>query len=101
EVFRCADGGRIVLAVGSDAQFGKLCEVLGLASIKADGRYATNRQRVVHRTELAGELGRAIGRKQRDGLLTELKQAGVPAGAVNTLDQALASPTAQRMLLKE
>lgn len=101
EVFRCADGGRIVLAVGSDAQFSKLCDVLGLANTKADGRYATNPQRVVHRRELAEDLERAIAERQRQELLTALKLAGVPAGAVNGVDLALSSPAAQRMVLTE
>lgn len=101
EVFRCADGGRVVMAVGSDAQFAKLCDVLGLDTVKADARYASNAERVVHRKKLALDLGRAVATKGRDELLAALKVAGVPAGAVNGVDQALASPAARCMLLEE
>ncbi|HMN05374.1 MAG TPA: CoA transferase [Flavobacteriales bacterium] len=101
EVFRCADGGRIVLAVGSDAQFAKLCDVLDLAATKADARYVSNPERVLNRRRLADDLGPAIALVDRDALLAALKEAGVPAGAVNTMDQALSTPVAQRMEREE
>ncbi len=101
EHFTCADGQRVILAVGSDAQFGKLCKVLGMGSLPAEPRFSTNVQRVAHRDQLAQQLAAAIGNRQAPELLAQLEAAGVPAGAVNTVDRALGSATAQAMLVEE
>ncbi len=101
EVFRCADGERIVLAVGSDAQFAKLCQLMDLPDMPSDLRFSSNSNRVTHRQALAAELAGAMASKQRPELLASLQRAGVPAGAVNTIDQALSSPAAQRMTVEE
>ena len=45
DVFACRDG-QIVLAVGNDGQFAKLCEVLGRPELAQDERFATNASRV-------------------------------------------------------
>ncbi|MBL8001999.1 MAG: CoA transferase [Flavobacteriales bacterium] len=100
ELFTCADGGRIILAVGSDAQFGALCTVLALNELPADARFARNVDRVRNRVELAEALGRAIAIQARTPLLHALIAAEVPAGAVNTIDEALASPAARAMVLE-
>ncbi|MFT3885421.1 MAG: CoA transferase [Flavobacteriales bacterium] len=99
ELFTCADGQRIVLAVGSDAQFRALCNALDLASLPDRADFATNAMRVRNRHELAYVLARSIAGVGRAELLDRLQRARVPAGAVNTIDQALATPAAQRMTL--
>lgn len=101
EVFRCADRGRIVLAVGSDAQFAKLCGVLGLPSLATGTHFSTNTARVRHRKELAVALAPAIAQVDATVLLATLQQAGVPAGAVNGIDLALATSAANRMRLEQ
>lgn len=101
ELFSCADGGRMVLAVGSDAQFQALCRVLDLPALASDARYLRNTDRVRERSVLAGELAAAIARQERAVLLAALQHAGVPAGAVNAVDQALATPIAAAMTLRE
>lgn len=101
EVFRCADKGRIVLAVGSDAQFAKLCDVLALPFLTTDKRFSANTARVSHRKELSEALAPAIARMAAPALLAQFQQAGVPAGAVNGIDQALATPAANRMRLQQ
>ncbi len=100
ELFTCADGGRIILAVGSDAQFVALCAVLGLQRLAADARFQGNRSRVAHRAALADALASAFRDAQRDQLLARLIAAGVPCGAVRPLDEVLASPAA-RVLVQE
>jgi len=101
EVFMCADGKRIVLAVGSNAQFFKLCDVLALADVKSAVDFAENPERVKNRERMAALLSPAIAGIPQQELLQRLQQAGVPAGAVNTIDIALASPAAQRMTVEE
>ncbi len=81
--------GHLVVAVGNDAQFGRLLGVLGLTDV--DGRFATNELRVAAREELAAWLGEAIGTWERASLVAALADADVPAGAVNSVPEALAS----------
>ncbi len=101
EVFTCADGKRIVLAVGSNAQFSDLCDVLDLPELKSTNDFAENSERVKNRERLATLISPAIAAVPQQELLQRLQQAGVPAGAVNTIDTALASPAAQRMTVEE
>jgi len=88
ESFEASDG-HLVVAVGNDAQFGRLLRVLGLAD--ADGRFATNALRVSARDELAEWLGGAIGQWERAALVDALAAADVPAGPVNSVPEALAA----------
>ena len=79
--------GHLVVAVGNDAQFGRLLGVLGLVD---DGRYATNPMRIEAQPQLAAWLGEAISQWSRSDLLEALTAADVPAGPVNTVPEALA-----------
>lgn len=101
ELFTCGDGGRIILAVGSDAQFEALCAVLGLLSLPHDERFSSNRARVIHRAALAEALAPAFRAAERDALLARFIAAGVPAGAVRRLDEVLRSPAAKGMLVEQ
>lgn len=101
EVFTCSDGQRIVLAVGSNAQFRKLCDTLGLPGVSLDADFAENNSRVVNRIRLAALLAPAIAAFPQERLLEKLREKGVPAGAVNTIDAALSSPSAKRMTREE
>ncbi|MCJ1675500.1 MULTISPECIES: CoA transferase [unclassified Rathayibacter] len=49
--FPTADG-ELVLTIGNDAQFGALCDALGLAGVAADPRFCSNALRSAHRSEL-------------------------------------------------
>jgi crotonobetainyl-CoA:carnitine CoA-transferase CaiB-like acyl-CoA transferase len=82
-----ARDGHLVIAVGNDAQFGRLLGVLRLAD--ADGRYATNRQRVAAQPALAAWLGKPIRERARDELVAALRMADVPAGPVNSVGEAV------------
>jgi crotonobetainyl-CoA:carnitine CoA-transferase CaiB-like acyl-CoA transferase len=88
EAFEARDGF-LVVAVGNDAQFGRLLAVLGLDDTA--GRYATNAMRVEAREELAAWLGAAIGSWERAALIAVLAAADVPAGPVNNVPEAVAA----------
>lgn len=100
-VFATRDGQQLILAVGNDKQFAKLCEVLGLNDLPTDARFATNPFRVQNRTALLALLRERIITFDRDALLSALHQLEVPAGAVHTVQQACALPAAQRLLLHD
>jgi crotonobetainyl-CoA:carnitine CoA-transferase CaiB-like acyl-CoA transferase len=85
QVFAARDG-HVAVAVGNDAQFARLLDVLGLAG---DQRYATNAGRVATRGELVPWLARAIVGRERDELVAALRAADVPAGPVSSVGEAL------------
>ena len=93
-VFPCADGW-FILAVGNDGQFRRFCEVAGLEALPDDPLYATNPARVANRATLTPLVEQACRRFPRDDLLARLEQAGVPAGPINTVEQALHDPQVQ------
>ncbi|MFE1752942.1 CaiB/BaiF CoA transferase family protein [Streptomyces anandii] len=87
ETFPTADRP-LALAVGNDTQFAALAAALGVPRLAADDRFRTNPGRVAHRAELAGLLGERLRSAGADHWSGVLLAAGVPAGPVNTLDEA-------------
>ena len=98
-VYRAANGRQLVLAVGSDGQFRHLCAALGQPDWATDARFCTNVARVAHRAELEALLTVRVAAVDGDALLAELERRAVPAGAVCSVGEALAQPSAQAMLL--
>lgn len=93
QAFHARDGALIV-AVGNDSQFRKLCAVLGL-DLADDPRFATNPARVIHRATLIPLLEAAIGTWAKADLYEALERAGVPAGPINAIDEVFADPQVQ------
>jgi crotonobetainyl-CoA:carnitine CoA-transferase CaiB-like acyl-CoA transferase len=91
QVFPTADG-HIIIAVGNDSQFGKLCGVLGEPSLAEQSTYRTNVDRMNNRAQLVARLTSLTARMQRDDLLDKLEAVGVPSGPINRLDQVFADP---------
>jgi crotonobetainyl-CoA:carnitine CoA-transferase CaiB-like acyl-CoA transferase len=84
--------GWLIVAVGNDGQFARLCGVLGLETLVTDPRFATNPARVTNRTEMERELKGKTRLWKRDELLTALEAAVVPAGPINTIADLFADP---------
>ncbi len=84
----------LVIAVGNDAQFARLCERLELPELAHDARFATNAARVEHRAALIPALQERLRRRPRQVWLERLAAGGVPATPINTLAEALADPQA-------
>lgn len=91
EAFPTQDGW-IILAVGNDSQFGRLCHVIGLEALAEDARFRGNPDRVKHRSALSALITGALQSWQRDALLERLESAGVPAGPINSVAQAFDDP---------
>lgn len=100
-VFRSKDDLPLVLAIGDDRQFSRLCQVLGRPEIAADPAFATNRERVRNREQVNQLLTELIRQQERQPLLQELHRLHVPAGAVNSVPEALELAQVQRMILRE
>lgn len=100
QVFAVADG-HVVLAVGNDRQFGRLCDYLGLSGLAVDVRFQTNSARVANRDILIPVLSRALLQFRREDVLQAMQEQGTPAGPINTVAEAFADPQVvhRKMLL--
>lgn len=89
--FPTADG-HMILTVGNEGQFQRLCAVAGHPQWASDPRFQTNAARVRHREELVALL-RAETVKRRTGQWIEaLEAAGVPCGPINDIAQVFSDP---------
>jgi crotonobetainyl-CoA:carnitine CoA-transferase CaiB-like acyl-CoA transferase len=93
DTFPTSDGV-VILAVGNDGQFAKLCEAVESPDLRDHPDYRTNEGRVRNRAALVPELGRRTARYPRDALLEKLYALKVPAGPVNTIADVFADPQA-------
>src|SRR5690606_23740845 len=83
-VYTCKNG-QIILAVGSDAQFAKLCRILERPDMAESEKFKTNAARVVNLAELDCFLDQALANQDKATLLNALEQAGVPSGPINNI----------------
>lgn len=88
ETFAAADQA-IALAVGTDGQFLRLCEVLEIPELAGDERFVSNPQRVAHRAELRATLEQRLRTRTAEEWIAAFTAANIPAGRVNTIDQAI------------
>ncbi|WP_022889248.1 CaiB/BaiF CoA transferase family protein [Agromyces italicus] len=88
-VFPAADRD-LVIAVGNDKQFRALAAILGVPGLADDERYATNEARVAHREYLRAEIEGALAGSRAAVWVERFSEAGVPAGLVNDVAEAIA-----------
>ncbi|MDZ7812513.1 MAG: CaiB/BaiF CoA-transferase family protein [Ideonella sp.] len=92
--FPTADGD-MILAVGNDGQFAKLCAVAGHPEWAEDERFASNPARVANRAVLIPLLRQATVMKTTAQWVQALEAAGVPCGPINRLNDVFADPQVQ------
>lgn len=91
QIFTVADGA-IILAIGNDAQFARVCALLDRAALATQPAFATNADRVENRARLTGELAAALAPWTMRAILDACESAGIPAGPINRLDAVFADP---------
>ena len=91
--FACADQP-LIIAVGNDRQFARLAAILGAPEWAADERFATNAARVANRADLIPLISERLAERPAADWFAELDAAGIPAGPINGISQALADPQA-------
>ena len=89
EVYATADRP-LVIAVGNDAQFARLVEILGDPALAGDSRFATNPARVANRQELTARLESLLAAAGADSWQERLTAVGVPSGPINDIAQGFA-----------
>jgi crotonobetainyl-CoA:carnitine CoA-transferase CaiB-like acyl-CoA transferase len=88
EPFAARDGW-VAVAAANDGLFRRLCAAIGADDLAADPRYEHNSGRVEHREELHAALGERFGTRGADDWLAVLAEAGVPAGKLRGVREAL------------
>src|SRR5690606_2693812 len=86
--YETADGW-VIIAVGNDTQFARLSALIDLP---AKPGWATNAGRVADRGAVTQAIAAQLRDWERDALLADLEEQGIPAGPINTVGQALTDP---------
>ncbi|MFT5279813.1 MAG: crotonobetainyl-CoA:carnitine CoA-transferase CaiB-like acyl-CoA transferase [Bacteroidia bacterium] len=101
EILTCADGTRIVLAIGSAGQLLGLCSVLNLLELISDQRFATEQSRVENREELFKLLSAKASKINGKDLLDQFLKEVVPAGEIRNMEQVFEQEAAQKLVKEE
>ncbi|MEO5885574.1 MAG: CoA transferase [Candidatus Limnocylindrales bacterium] len=96
ETFPTADG-ELAVAVGSERQWPRLCQALGLPELAVDPRFATNGDRVGHRVALRSILAERFATHTSARWHVILEAAEVPCGPIEDIVAAFESPEAQAL----
>jgi CoA:oxalate CoA-transferase len=95
QLFTGSDGRYFVVAPTGDAFFAKLCAAIGRPELAKDARFAVTAERSKHIDELATELQKTFAERPTAQWLAILKEARVPAGPMNNVEEALAHPVTE------
>ena len=85
----------IIIAVGNDGQFARLAELCGHSEWAEDQRFSTNASRLANRETVVTAVADCIRSRSAADWLKRLEDAGIPAGPINSVGQALADVQAQ------
>jgi len=85
----------IIVAVGNDLQFAKLCDCLGQPQWASDPRFVRNQDRVQNRDTLIPMLAQCLQTRHKAHWLGLLENAKVPCGPINNLAEVFADPHVQ------
>jgi len=101
ELFLTADQQQIVLAIGNNKQFRRLCTCLNRPDLAQDSRYVDNPSRVINRIQLAAELKIAFEQVDAQYLLKTCENQQVPLGLVRNMKQVFEQPATQKLILQQ
>ena len=92
-----AGSSAITIASGNEKMWRKLCAVLGLDELADDPRYTDNSGRMKHRKELRRIIEAVLATRPAAEWIEIINAAGVPAGPVLDLREALDHPTTRAL----
>ncbi len=90
QVFQVADG-HLIVAVGNDSQFEKLCKIFNRSDLAKNSKYSKNINRVKNREELITILSVEFKKHTRDYLIQEMENLKIPGGPINKLSEVFQS----------
>ncbi len=90
----CSDG-HIIIATGNDAQYQRLCAILGLDDLASHPDFRTNADRVARQSDLSTQICARTTDWTCAALLAACEAQGVPAGPINDMAAVFADPQVQ------
>lgn len=96
QTFRAADGF-VNVAAANNALWERLCRALDLEDLIDDPRFADNPRRVANRRELVPRLERRMRELAKAEIVRRLREANVPVGPINGLDEVFADPVVRHL----
>jgi formyl-CoA transferase len=93
-IYRCGDGEWIALGMTAmnTHDWHTFCDAIGRPYLKEDERYARNRGRIEHASELVVVISDAMASRPRDEWLAVITEVGLPCGPVRHLREVIADP---------
>ncbi|MEJ2006320.1 MAG: CoA transferase [Cyclobacteriaceae bacterium] len=89
EVLNTKDGRQLVLAIGNDEQFRRLCNILNIPETGQRPEFATNAERIASRAQLEKELNIAARNMNSAEILHLAHESHIPIGEINSVGEAL------------
>jgi crotonobetainyl-CoA:carnitine CoA-transferase CaiB-like acyl-CoA transferase len=96
QTFRASDG-HVNVGVANNALFERFCRALDLDELTLDSRFADNPSRVAHRKELVPIIERRIASLSKGEVVRRLREANVPVGPINSLDEVFSDPVVRHL----
>ena len=96
QTFRARDG-HVNVGVANNALFERFCRALDLDELLEDERFTDNPKRVAHRKEIVPIIERRIRALAKAEVVRRLREANVPVGPINALDEVFADPVVRHL----
>jgi crotonobetainyl-CoA:carnitine CoA-transferase CaiB-like acyl-CoA transferase len=96
QTFRASDG-HVNVGVANNALFERFCRALDLDELLEDERFADNPRRVAHRKEIVPIIERKIRALTKAEVVRRLREANVPVGPINALDEVFTDPVVRHL----
>ena len=94
QAFRASDG-HFTVGAANNRLWPRFCQILGLEHLVGDPRFATVGDRMKNLSELERLIEAVTARRSRAHWLARCEEAGIPAGPINSVPEALADPQAR------
>lgn len=91
QAFRASDGW-ITIGGANQSNWERIADVLGHPEWRTDARFATNEDRLRNLADLTEAMNAVLVTRGRQEWMAAFDAAGVPAGPVNTIGEALSHP---------
>ncbi len=96
QTFRASDG-YVNVGVANNTLFQRFCRALELEELLEDDRFADNPRRVAHRREIVPIIERRVRALTKAEVVRRLREANVPVGPINALDEVFADPVVRHL----
>ena len=96
QTFRASDG-HVNVGVANNALFERFCRALDLEELLEDKRFTDNPTRVAHRREIVPIIERRVKTLTKAEVVRRLREANVPVGPINALDEVFADPVVRHL----